>query len=204
MPNVFIVGKDYSIERMFVNQGWNIVRDIDKAEYVQFTGGADVSPMLYGEPRHPRTGTSPSRDEQEADIYYSYMANKKMLGICRGGQFLNVMNGGAMHQHVNNHAMHGTHVAKVVSTGELFQVTSTHHQMMIPHRIGKVLVTANLSTSKENGWEEEMIMDYPDDIESVFYEDTMSLCFQPHPEYVDADHDCQKLYFSLIKQYLMN
>lgn len=32
-----------------------------------------------------------------------------MVGICRGAQFLNVMAGGKMIQHVEGHAIHGTH-----------------------------------------------------------------------------------------------
>lgn len=85
MPNkVFVVGPDTSITRMFIANDWKIVSDIEDAEYIQFTGGADVSPMLYGEPKHPRTYNDPGRDNREADVYYRYFGKKKMLGICRG------------------------------------------------------------------------------------------------------------------------
>jgi gamma-glutamyl-gamma-aminobutyrate hydrolase PuuD len=188
---------------MFVSNEWSVVDNPDDAEYIQFTGGADVSPMLYGEPRHPRTGNNLRRDEEEAEIFFEYKDLKKMLGICRGGQFLNVMNGGVMYQDVNNHAIGGTHAAVISDTGRIVQVTSTHHQMMRTEYLGKKLVTANLSTYKENGygdnikgWFEE------EDNEVIFYENTSSLCFQPHPEYVNPEHECQRLYFDLINQYM--
>jgi hypothetical protein len=41
------------------------------------------------------------------------------------------------------------------------------------------------------------------DTEVVLYdEDSLSLCFQPHPEYVNPEHECQRLYFDLINQYM--
>lgn len=204
-PKVFIVGGDGLIERMFLNRGWKVVPRVADAEYIQFTGGADVSPMLYGEPKHPRTGNDPIRDDKEANLYHEWVGKKKMLGICRGGQFLNVMNGGSMYQDVDNHAIVGTHIAIVEATGKVVQVTSTHHQMMVP-RYGHadVLVTAPISTRKEDGWQNNQAVYVSDlgDAEVILYENETSLCFQPHPEYVDTDHECQQLYFDLIKKHL--
>lgn len=203
MPKVFIVGNDMSITRMYQANGWELVPNPEYAEYIQFTGGADVSPMLYGEQKHPRTFNDPRRDDQEAEYFCRWVDSRKLLGICRGGQFLNVMCGGAMHQDVNNHAIGGTHVAEVVDTGELVQVTSTHHQMMVPNLDydGRVLVTANLATYKENGKCYDMVdVMSPYDTEVVLYDNV--LCFQPHPEYVDPEHECQRLFFNLIDQHL--
>jgi len=78
--------------------------------------------------------------------------------------------------------------------------------MMIPnHDTGRVLVHANLATRKENGYEGSPYT-YPHlepDVEVVLYdEDSLSLCFQPHPEYVNPEHECQRLYFDLINQYM--
>jgi gamma-glutamyl-gamma-aminobutyrate hydrolase PuuD len=195
------------IEKMFVSNDWTVVPNPDDAEYIQFTGGADVSPMLYGEPRHPRTYNNLRRDEEEAEVFFEYKDSKKMLGICRGGQFLNVMNGGVMYQDVNNHAIGGTHAAVVSDTGRIVQVTSTHHQMMIcDYDTGRVLVHANLATRKEDGYGLDVVTKLnwvANDTEVVLYdEDSLSLCFQPHPEYVNPEHECQRLYFDLINQYM--
>jgi gamma-glutamyl-gamma-aminobutyrate hydrolase PuuD len=191
---------------MFIANDWDIVNDVDDAEYIQFTGGADVSPMLYNEPKHPRTYNDPRRDDAESNLYWTYVGSKKMLGICRGGQFLNVMNGGSMVQDVNNHAIGGTHPATILDTGRIVQVTSTHHQMIWPNfESGVVLVDACLATKKEGGYG-SVHSDYTnivgDDVEVVLYNDTNSLCFQPHPEYVEPKHECQRLYFNLIDQCL--
>lgn len=202
---VYIVGPDTSITRMFIANDWTIVSDIEDAEYVQFTGGADVSPMLYGEPKHPRTYNDPRRDDREADVYYTYLGRKRMLGICRGSQFLNVLNGGSMFQDVSNHTIGVTHAALLNATGRIVQVTSTHHQMMRPKPLySEVLVTAKLATNKEDGYQVDWSDDLDEtlDTEVVWYDNSQSLCFQPHPEYVDPNHECQRLYFDLIKQYM--
>jgi gamma-glutamyl-gamma-aminobutyrate hydrolase PuuD len=124
-----------------------------------------------------------------------------MAGICRGGQFLNVMNGGKMWQHVNNHAMAGVHPAENIKTGEVIDVTSTHHQMMRPSEQGVILLTASLSTRKETATE-RVLGKKESDIESVFYPKTNNLCFQPHPEYVSVNHPCQVLFFRYLKECL--
>jgi len=192
---------------MFLRQGWQVVNDMDKADFVQFTGGEDVDPMLYGEPRHPRTYASPERDSTESHLFHQAVdEGKNLLGICRGGQFLNVMSGGSMYQDVDNHAISGTHRASVdvpllkYKEGDLVDVTSTHHQMMRPGPSADILLTANLSTRFEDGWMNDQADFEYQDMEVLWYQKTKALCFQPHPEYVELDHPCQTLYFDLIEE----
>lgn len=208
MPKVFIVDNDTLIEQMFIRNGWTTTSRFEDAEYVQFTGGADVDPMLYGEPKHPRTYSSPDRDSYESHLFHQAVdEGKKLLGICRGGQFLNVMSGGSMYQDVNNHAINGTHPAHIdvpllnYKEGDVVEVTSTHHQMMRPGASADILLTAKLATRFEDGWmNDHTDFEGEEDIEVLFYHTTNALCFQPHPEYVDEDHECQVLYFNLIKE----
>jgi hypothetical protein len=204
MPNkVYIVGGDGAIQRMFERAGWEVVADALQADVFQFTGGSDVSPFLYGEKNHRTTGNDPRRDLIEMGYYQlAHMLGKPCIGICRGGQFLNVMNGGKMWQHVNGHAIHGTHVAYVIGVdGDVIdevQVTSTHHQMMREGERGAVLVRANEATWLENDTiKTKADPGYPD-VECVWYPDTNSLCFQPHPEY--GVQSCTDLYFQLIER----
>jgi carbamoylphosphate synthase small subunit len=202
-PKVFIVDADMTVARMFMDNDWLIVHDPEEADLIQFTGGADVSPMLYGEPKHPRTYCQPERDQKEADIFHHFY-DKPKAGICRGGQFLNVMSGGSMWQDVDNHAIGGTHAAKywIGEDATEVQVTSTHHQMMRPDFHGDIFLTARLAMRKEDGYQDVANMEkVPTDVEGVYYSNTESLCFQPHPEYVDPDHECQKLYFEVLKYY---
>ena len=64
------------------------------------TGGHDVSPEYYGQPRLPVCGaTSAERDRMEDGILRRAMAqNKPVLGICRGIQFINAALGGTLWQ----------------------------------------------------------------------------------------------------------
>jgi len=199
---VLIVGLDSQISQMFAMNGWEVTHNAldDNISLVQFTGGEDVTPSYYGEKAHPATFSNPNRDAREAEIYLEFNGRVPMAGICRGAQFLNVMNGGKMWQHVTGHALRGVHTALDQMTGEEIMVTSTHHQMMIPSTDAIVLLTADCSTFKQ-GWEVQEVGGTNPDIEAVFYANTNSLCYQPHPEYVDIDHDCQTTYFGYIQTF---
>lgn len=202
MRKVYIVGNDYGITKMFMGMGWQIVNYVDQnVSLIQFTGGADVDPSYYGETKHPRTYSDVKRDALEAAVFNEWKGKVPMAGICRGAQFLNVMSGGKMWQHVNNHATGQLHEAYDTQSGEVFMVTSTHHQMMRPASSAKILLTTNICTSRETA---DTIVEGEDvDVEAVFYKDTMSLCFQPHPEYVSINHPCQRLYFDYVEKYLL-
>lgn len=64
------------------------------------TGGHDVSPAVYGAPVSPRCGDCcPKRDEMEGLLLRLVLeADKPVLGICRGIQFLNAALGGTLYQ----------------------------------------------------------------------------------------------------------
>ena len=55
MRKVYIVGGGGDYKSMFEGEGWEVVDCFSKADLIQFTGGADVSPALYGESTHPQT-----------------------------------------------------------------------------------------------------------------------------------------------------
>lgn len=128
-----------------------------------------------------------------------------MAGICRGGQFLNVMCGGKLYQHVNNHGLMGTHMMVATRTGEMFPVTSTHHQMMRPGIGAEVIGVASEATVVEymdNERVRYVEQKRGDDIESVLYPEHGVLCYQPHPEYLTKDSECQEFYFKMIEEIL--
>ena len=64
------------------------------------TGGQDVAPALYGEAVSDKCGEPcPERDAMETVLLkYALEADKPILGICRGIQFLNVYFGGTLYQ----------------------------------------------------------------------------------------------------------
>jgi gamma-glutamyl-gamma-aminobutyrate hydrolase PuuD len=201
---VFVVGGGFQYIQMFDEAGFQGGRGVNDCDIVCFTGGEDVTPSYYGEKPMPRTGFNPTRDASEAFYYGEALALKKpMIGICRGSQFLNVMNGGKLWQDVNNHAIGGGHDIIHVKTGEIIEgMTSTHHQMMRPTEDAEIIAVAALSTIKlaEN---ETVVREKPvyDDIEAVWYDDTLSLCFQPHPEFKQGT--CRSYFMQLVSEYVI-
>lgn len=209
MPNVYVIDANHNRDyvTMFLVNNWTHVNDPEEADLIQFTGGEDVSPIFYGEIPHAATFSNIRRDEEEAKVFNEWRGKKAMAGICRGGQFLNVMNGGRMWQDVDRHAVWGGHDALDLETNTLYDVSSTHHQMMDPSTANShiILAVAGLSTVKENGEGEVFVQDTKDDrrdVEAVYFPETNSLSFQPHPEFFDPEHDCQRLYFKYIKDHL--
>jgi putative glutamine amidotransferase len=66
------------------------------------TGGGDVDPALYGEPRHATfDAAEPGRDALEMDLVRRALdANVPVFAICRGIQVLNVARGGTLLQDI--------------------------------------------------------------------------------------------------------
>lgn len=204
MSKVYIVNGNAQYHRMFREMDWEITTVIKDADLVQFTGGEDVSPHLYGEDPHPQTYSNFDRDQYELSVYRYCLENGiKMAGICRGGQFLNVASGGAMWQHVDGHAIYGTHKCIDIPTGTEHQVTSTHHQMMRPSDKGILVGGASESSFYERMSDNGVVFEQVKtgyDVEVVYYPHTDCLCFQPHPEFPGAD-STREYYFELVKRY---
>lgn len=180
-----IVGGDGATLRMMMHFGCVPKPDIASSEIVIFTGGSDVSPVMYGQDKHPTTSCNPSRDILETKIF-GQTGMRLKAGICRGGQFLNVVNGGSMWQDVDNHCRsHPLRYYMPSGAEREVTVTSTHHQMM-RRLIPKSLLWAGAgeTTYKEDGHHRQnMAIKHYMDEEIVYYPATRSLCFQPHPEY---------------------
>lgn len=199
---VLIINGSQQYSDMFLNAGWELTTDIEEADLLQFTGGQDVSPFLYGQPVHPTTYSDPRRDLVESGYYsWGVRLGKKMAGICRGGQFLNVMNGGSMYQDIEGHAIHGTHNCFDRHAGMSYQVTSTHHQMMKPGMSAERIAYSNERVTVTDFDGEGFTLAKRIGEEVLYYPTTSSLCFQPHPELPHAD-STREYYFELLERYL--
>lgn len=202
MKRVHVVN-DALVEFMFLSSGWDL-SDYTEADLVCFTGGEDVTPSLYGE-INLGSQCNWQRDSDEMELYQTCLAlGKPFVGICRGGQFLNVMNGGKMIQDVNNHGLWGTHKLSLLWNNlripnEDYRVTSTHHQMMIKGEKGEVIGIAEEATNFKSADPDFVKPNY--DTEIVWYPETKSLCFQPHPEYNQGKDDTEALFFMLLEEY---
>ena len=75
---------------------------LEAVDGVLLTGGGDVDPLLYGEPRHPTVhDAEPGRDQFEIDLARRAVeAGIPLLAICRGAQVLNVAAGGTLLQDI--------------------------------------------------------------------------------------------------------
>jgi putative glutamine amidotransferase len=179
-----------------------------------FTGGEDVNPELYGDKVGKYTGISKSRDEIEQKIFHKFGNNIPKLGICRGAQFLTVMAGGKLIQHVENHTRAHSIVlfqehkflAKNQLTSADYNVTSTHHQMMYPYNLSneeyEIIAFSKLHLSETylNGDDEEIKKPLTFvECEIVYYPRTNSLCIQAHPEYMDVKDKFVNKTIDLIK-----
>lgn len=209
-PKVYIIGGGFEYIKLMYRLGCDGAKGLDDADVVLFTGGEDVNPALYGEVCMAKTHYSRDRDEKEKAIFEAALLKKlPMIGICRGGQFLNVMNGGKMWQHVTGHTIE--HVARIEippfnenDMRRTIKVTSTHHQMMIPTEHAIVLATANEAYEKHSF--DRYVAgrggnDNPD-TEVVFYDDTNCLCFQPHPEFKTAPADCVDFFEECLENFI--
>lgn len=208
---VHVVGGFSTYEQMFVDHGWVPVDTVEDADLVQFCGGEDVWPGFYGQQVHPTTHFNLERDRYERKLYeMAVMQGKAIAGICRGAQFVHVMNGGRLFQDVDNHGIVGTHQAWVLYTdNDLLKlypdglwVSSTHHQMM-DDNCGEIVLAAWRSDNKhtDQGLSTDGT-DYCWDVEAVWHEDTRCFCYQPHPEYHPKRHECQRFYFQALKRFL--
>lgn len=191
MMLVGIVGGSMQYARPFRLSSYQVEEydgDAGKYDLVVFTGGEDVDPALYDEAPHKLTHTNPERDIYELGVYYACSKESTpMVGICRGAQFLNVMNGGKLHQHIEDHTI--SHPMFVPSLNTSFMVTSTHHQMMRP--TDKAIVLAYASNIAFEGDAEP---------EVVWYNSTKCLCVQYHPEYMNYDSEGFKYFQQLVEQ----
>lgn len=213
VPTYYMTTQDTTVRAMFGIRGFERVFEPAKADFVVFTGGADINPFLYGESKHHTTTPSFARDLQDISILRKCGHNQVKIGICRGAQFLNVMLGnGSMYQNVEGHASPNGHMAKeTYDGGREFLVSSTHHQMMIPGSSGKVLLAAAKSTLKET-YSVSRVLDRNgidknnyDDPEAILYQDYDAFCFQPHPEYSGSNYkDCRDYFFETISCYWLS
>ena len=117
---------------------------LDLLDGLVLAGGSDIDPASYGAKPHPETkGSWPERDRFEIALGTRALErDMPVLGICRGMEMLNVIQGGTLNQHLGlelhrhtpgvftDHRVElepGSLAARVVGA-ELTEVKSAHHQ----------------------------------------------------------------------------
>lgn len=147
-------------------------------------GGYDVTPALYHEEANGARDFDISRDEKALKVIDHFAKNKKkILGICRGHQLLNVYFNGSLIQDLNTSIRHNKedHSEAFHETindgylrelyGERMMVNSTHHQAI--KDVGEGLIVVSRS---------------PDGIiEAMVHESLPIITVQFHPEMMKVE-----------------
>ncbi|MFI5130014.1 MAG: gamma-glutamyl-gamma-aminobutyrate hydrolase family protein [Chitinophagales bacterium] len=186
-------GEKDDIELIELSFEKNNTEDIYTCDGFVLTGGVDVHPSLYNGKadyeNSPDTFQVP-RDTFEEKIYrYSQKNKLPLIGICRGMQLVNVLQGGRLIQDLDNgnerHKKEETdkeHII-IISSGSLLHkiagsssghVNSAHHQAIDPNAIGD-----NLLVNAYDDDDEKIIegLEFADKTDKGFM-----LCVQWHPE----------------------
>lgn len=198
---VMVVGNQTSVQAMFREYNYNIIYDSHrnaKPDLICFTGGSDIDPTWYNEPRIEETiHIHKNRDKLEIEYFQNFKYVPK-VGICRGGQLLNVLAGGQLWQDVNNHGRNHETLDLLLTKDKLV-VTSTHHQMMVPTDQAVPVAVAFEATEYKSGVPRKKPIYDP---EVLWYEKDNSLCFQPHPEYGgEKNKECTEYFFDLLNYF---
>ena len=173
------------------------VKDISMA---MFTGGEDVHPDLYGGADPDGISyTSKERDLREMGIFADLLASGvKLTGICRGFQFLNVMCGGQMYQHIFSHAgvMHSVYYPALKQSNEAM---STHHQLVkLPD--DAIPVAWSVPNRSHAYYGPKGVLTEPPvkEIESAIFRKYNAFGVQYHPEMMKEDAPGRMFYTKII------
>jgi GMP synthase-like glutamine amidotransferase len=170
---------------------------------VMFTGGEDVDPSFYNETSPEGfCGSNKRRDIEEKEVFdFALEHGIRMTGICRGAQFINVMSGGRMMHHIKGHG--GYHGLASNRTEKIIEVTSTHHQMIIPPVGGIITAWSEDKRSDIYIGDKDEPVDYiGPEVEGVLIPSTKCCGVQYHPEYMPKDSDGYKFYYRMMYDFL--
>lgn len=194
MKKVYVVGNAKHYARFILDH--ELVDIIENADIVLFTGGEDVDPSFYGCKKHRTTYSNIDRDNYEATIFKKISNNQLVIGVCRGSQFLCVMNGGILVQNCIGHAIGHTHRIFSKYTDKVIDITSTHHQMQFPFYLKKndyTILYTSMERLSDRYEGDKVDFDYilaNGEPEIVLYHkenNPKCLAIQGHPEYMPLD-----------------
>ena len=172
----------------------NNIADIETCKGFVLTGGIDIEPGLYGGSSNYENG--PDHYQQERDLFeekiYRHAMNKSLplMGICRGMQLINVLEGGKLIQDLGEggNSVHRKididkqHVVSIEENSLLYEITgeksgsvnSAHHQ-----GVDREVLSNSLQANAYSGTAVDIIegLEFKDKSGKPFM-----ICVQWHPE----------------------
>ena len=171
---------------------------LDDTALLIFSGGADISPTLYGvDTLHPKTGPlNTIRDSWEVRLWMAAVMKRiPIVGICRGAQFCTAMTGGTLAQHIRGHTGVKHRLIYKDALESFVTIASTHHQMCLPNPDNTVLLawTKGLSKGKYEGYPPNRYTPNELEPEIMYWPKYNCLGIQGHPEYAPSEDLGRKL-----------
>lgn len=175
----------------------------DQISLVVFTGGEDVHPSFYGGEHLGISAVNIKRDRHEIQIFeYCQKHNIKRLGICRGVQFLGVMAGGSMYQHVSDHA--GVlHKITYPALNKEVIVNSLHHQLIKLPETGLPIAWSSDKLSRIYIGPDSLYAGPPErEIEAAIFPEINAMGVQFHPEMMPRRAPGRILFEEMVKDFI--
>lgn len=177
-------------------------KELDKDSAVVVWGGQDISPSLYNKPvgRFTDASEEPSwRDTIEWNLMKEALElGIPIIGICRGAQMLCALAGGYLAQDVTNHTR--SHDV-ITSTGEVFKVSSLHHQMLYPFEVDHEMVAWTKQPLSTHYLDADAQINMPMESEFVYFPKHRGIAIQWHPEFMPVNTPANQFVAKKIKEY---
>ena len=111
LESLWLAGAD-PVTLLATSDGMDWVSRLDGFDGVLLCGGADIDPALYGETEvHPEVyDVDALQDEADLSLAaYCFEHGVPTLAVCRGLHVVNVLRGGSLVQHMDDHHRHVVH-----------------------------------------------------------------------------------------------
>jgi gamma-glutamyl-gamma-aminobutyrate hydrolase PuuD len=122
-----------------------------------------------------------------------------IIGVCRGAQMLCALAGGFLIQDVTAHGR--SHMA-TTSKGDMFQVSSLHHQMMYPFEVEHEMLAWASRPQSAHYLDVDTPIEVKIEPEAVWFPKVKGFAIQWHPEFMDSGCTATKYCHEVLKGYL--
>ncbi|HEY0866946.1 MAG TPA: gamma-glutamyl-gamma-aminobutyrate hydrolase family protein [Fimbriimonas sp.] len=162
-------------------------------------GGNDIDASRFGETNHPKVSLQdPARYDGEAALFGAIAPELPVLGICYGCQFINVVRGGSLIQHLPEVVGHESHTGGTLQRYEILAGSKLARHSRATEMVGKSYHHQAVARLGENL--DVVAREADGTIEAIEARDRPYLIgLQWHPERTLEDAATQKVFRSFIE-----